>query len=281
MWKNKLCLGTNNQFDLSVIEQIKLFHKIGFDGFFTDYISRSNIKAQKKVADEIGMIYQSVHAPFGKMKEIWETGEEAVAELIDCLRACAENGISIMVAHTFIGFLDHSPNERGLENFSKVVAEAEKLGVKIAFENTEGEEYLAAVMKNFGSSPAVGFCWDTGHEMCYNRSKDMLSLYGNNLIATHLNDNLGIRSYGGEITWIDDLHLLPFDGIADWDNIVARLDKHNYDGILTFELNRLSKPERHENDFYKEMPIEQYLSLAYMRACRVASLRNRRNGLSL
>ena len=37
--------------------------------------------------------------------------------------------------------------------------------------------------------------------------------------------------------------------------------------------NRYSKPERHKNDFYKAMPIEQYLTLAYMRACRVAALR--------
>ena len=268
-------IGTNDQFELPVPEQIKLFRKIGFDGFFADYTSRADIKAQKKIADEIGMIYQSVHAPFGRMKEMWETGEEAAAELIDCLRACAENGIPMMVAHTFIGFQDHSPNERGLENFGKVVVEAERLGVKVAFENTEGEEYLAAVMERFGSSPAVGFCWDTGHEMCYNHSKDMLALYGDNLIATHLNDNLGIRDYEGETTWIDDLHLLPFDGIADWNHIVERLNRCNYNGILTFELNRWSKPDRHENDFYKEMPIEQYLTLAYMRACRVASLRGR------
>ena len=278
MWKTKLCLGTGCQFDLPVPEQIRLFRKIGFDGFFTDYTGPADVKEQKRLADETGMLYQSVHAPFGRMKEMWETGEEAAAELMDCLRACAENGIPMMVAHTFIGFQDHSPNARGLENFGKVVAEAERLGVKVAFENTEGEEYLAAVMERFGSSPAVGFCWDTGHEMCYNHSKDLLALYGDNLIATHLNDNLGIRDYGGETTWIDDLHLLPFDGIADWADIADRLNRCNYNGVLTFELNRLSKPDRHENDFYKEMPIEQYLTLAYMRACRVAALLERRRG---
>lgn len=49
----------------------------------------------------------------------------------------------------------------------------------------------------------VGFCLDAGHEMCYNHSADMLSLYGDRLIATHINDNLGIRDYGGKTTWID------------------------------------------------------------------------------
>ena len=219
------------------------------------------------------MIYQSVHAPFVRMNEMWKTGEEATAELIDCLHACKENGVPIMVAHTFLGFNSHTPNEKGLGNFGKVVHEAENLGVKVAFENTEGEEYLAAVMERFKDSPAVGFCWDTGHEMYYNHSKDMLSLYGDKLIATHINDNLGIRDFDGNITWIDDLHLLPFDGIADWQGIADRLNKCGYDGILTFELNRCSKPDRLENDFYNEMPIDQYLTLAFMRACMVAALR--------
>ena len=105
--------------------------------------------------------------------------------------------------------------------------------MKIAFENTEGEEYLTALMNAFKNDPSVGFCWDTGHEMCYNHSKDMLSLYGDKLICTHLNDNLGIRNYEGKITYLDDLHLLPFDGIADWDNLAARLKAHNYHDTLT------------------------------------------------
>ena len=271
MFKRKLCLGTNEQFELGNAEQIRLFKKIGFDGFFTDYTTRENIAEYRKLADELGMIYQSVHAPFVRMNEMWETGTEATTELIDCLHACGENGVPIMVVHAFKGY-DHSPNEKGIENFGKVVDEAERIGIKVAFENTEGEEYLAAVMERFKDSPAVGFCWDTGHEMCYNRSKDMLSLYGDKLIATHLNDNLGIRDFDGNITWYDDSHLLPFDGIADWQGIADRLTKCGYDGILTFELNRYSRPERFENDFYRDMPVEKYLTLAFMRACRVAAL---------
>lgn len=274
MWKNKLCLATSDQFELSIPEQIKLFKRIGFDGFFIEYTNRAAMTEYRKVADETDMIFQSIHAPFGKMKEIWESGEDAVAELIDCLQACAENRVPIMVAHTFIGFEDHSPNETGLENFGRVIKEAERLGVKIAFENTEGEEYLAAVMKRFGDSPMVGFCWDTGHEMCYN-SKDMLSLYGDRLIATHINDNLGIRDFDGKTTWIDDLHLLPFDGIADWQGIAGRLDRCGYSGIMSFELRRCSKPGRHENDYYAKMPIEDYLTQAFIRACKVASLRSK------
>ena len=274
MWKHPLCLGLSSQFERDPIDQIRLFRQVGFDGFFADWTSRADMAHQRKAADETGMLFQSVHAPFVRMHEMWtDSGKAAAAELVDCLHGCAENGVPIMVAHVFIGFNDHTPNARGLENFGVVVREAERCGVKIAFENTEGEEYLAAVMARFADSPAVGFCWDTGHEMCYNHSQDLVAVYGDRLIATHLNDNLGIRDFGGKITFRDDLHLLPFDGIADWSGIAARLDRCGFRGPMTFELNRCSKPDRLENDFYRELPIEKYLTLAYMRACRVAALR--------
>ncbi len=275
MWKRKLCLATSGQFARPVDEQIRLFAATGFEGFFTGWTHGEDIAHYAAVAREENMLYQSIHAPFTRMAEMWQGGERgdgALAELIDCLRVCADNAVPIMVAHAFIGFKDHTPTEIGVERFVRLAREAETLGVRLAVENTEGEEYLAAVMDACRDIPAVGFCWDTGHEMCYNHSRDMTALYGDRLIATHLNDNLSIRDFGGEITYIDDLHLLPFDGIADWDGIARRLNRCGFNGPLTFELNTLSKPNRHENDGYAALPLEQYLALAYGRACRVATL---------
>jgi len=131
------------------------------------------------------------------------------------------------------------------------------------------------LLEHFKDNDSVGFCWDSGHEMCYNYSKDLLALYGDKLIATHLNDNLGISNFGGRIYWTDDLHLLPFDGIADWDGIAKRLDRCGFNGIMTFELNIRSKPDRHENDIYTKMTIEEYIAECYKRACRVAVKRHR------
>ena len=52
---------------------------------------------------------------------------------------------------------------------------AKEYGIRIAFENTEGEEFLFALMEYFKDDAAVGFCWDSGHEMCYSYGKDLLS----------------------------------------------------------------------------------------------------------
>ena len=276
MYKTKLCLGTSSEFEISIEEQIKLFKKTGFDAFFTGW--DKNIKKYKALADELGLIYQSVHAPFSNAAKMWESkanAQEAVDELLCCVNDCAEAKVLILIVHPFIGFENTiRVSNHGIENFRIVVEAAKQAGVKIAFENVEGEEYLKALMDAFENYENVGFCWDSGHEMCYNRGKDMLSLYGNRLIATHINDNLGVSDLNGNIFWTDDLHLLPFDGIIDFSNVAARLNKCGYNDILTFELNKRSKPNRHENDKYTKLPIEEYVSECYIRACRIAYMKN-------
>ncbi len=268
-----ICIGTNSQFGLTDKQQIQLFCKTGFDGAFANWSRQLNVG---EFADELksnSMIFQSIHAPFDKMADVWaedvDKAKVAIDELKACLEDCIKYEVPIMVAHAFIGFDDHSPTQIGIDRIGELVALAENSGVKIAFENTEGIEYLDAITKAFIGSEAVGFCWDSGHEMCYNHSNDMLAKYGDRLLCTHLNDNLGISDKNGKIFWTDDLHLLPFDGIAGWDNIVHRLEKVKFEGPLTFELNTLSRPNRHENDKYSNMPIETYISEVYLRACKI------------
>ena len=280
--KTQLCLGLNSQFGIDNKEQLDLLKKVGFDAYFFDRKEGTNTKELKSYGDELGLICQSMHAPFVKMADMWELGpkncqksEEAVQELITCVEECAENQIPILVCHSYIGFGPQAPNQVGINNFERVVKRAGELGVKIAFENTEGEDYLEALMTAFVKYEHVGFCWDTGHEMCYNHSKDMMAKYGDRIFCTHLNDNLGIKSHEGVITFHDDLHLLPFDGIADWEEIVDRLNKYDFNEILTFELNTKSKPGRHENDIYDQMDITLYITEVYKRACRVAALKEK------
>ncbi|MBQ8894308.1 MAG: sugar phosphate isomerase/epimerase [Clostridia bacterium] len=277
MWNQKFALALSKSIVEDEIEQLRLIKEAGFDGYFPCWSRDKDLTPIIEEGNRLGLILQSIHAPFKNVKALWEedeaAAEDALSEQLECLRDCARFGAPIMVVHVFIGFKDHKPTQIGIQRYSVIVKEAEKLGVKVAFENTEGEEYLEALMLAFRSSPAVGFCWDTGHEMCYNRSRDMLALYGDKLICTHINDNLGIKDFRGEITYRDDLHLLPFDGIADWDDIAARLDKCGFDGIMTFELTRLSKKERHDNDIYAAMTATDYLAECFKRACRVAAKR--------
>ena len=276
MYRHLLGMNLSEAFGVSIEEQIKMIKNTGFEAFFTLWQKDYPIKEWAAIAKEQGLIYQSLHAPFGGVADIWrgpdDKAQAAVNDIIDCIHCACENGIEIVVSHCYIGFdgvVDIT--EKGLRRYTAIVDEAEKCGVKIAFENTEGEEYLEALMNAFADRKNVGFCLDTGHEMCYNFGKDLLEKWGDRLIATHINDNLGIKDYNGRIFWHDDLHLLPFDGIRDWKETAKRFRKHNYTGILTFELSKASKPNRHENDAYNKMSLEEYFSHCYMRACRFAS----------
>lgn len=277
MHKQKLCLSLSTSFKIPYEEQIKLFKSTGFEGCAIDLSDRSADSFKiAAAAKEENMLVSYLHAPFNKADDMWmsdEAGDIALAELLDCLETCSKLEIPAMVAHTFIGFdSDNIPTDIGIERYGALAIRAKELGVKLALENTEGEEYLFALMKELRDIDSVSFCWDSGHELCYNYGKDLLSLYGDRLAVTHINDNLGIRDFGGKITYIDDLHLLPFDGITDWDAAAKRLVKCGFDGPISFELTTQSKPGRHENDKYGAMPIEAFIAEAYIRACRFANL---------
>lgn len=275
----RLGMNISGEFGRSLTEQIPLLRETGFEAFFSHWKPGEDLSPLREAADGCGMLFQSVHAPFGRIMELWEseeTGQTAADELVDCVHVCAANEVPIMVCHTVSGFKRPNPTARGIENFGRVVRAAGEAGVKIAFENLQGEEYLAVLMDAFSGEPHVGFCWDTGHEHCYN-CFDIAALYGERMIATHLNDNLGVWDFGGEITCRDDLHLMPFDGAIDWADIAHRLNRSNYQGILTFEVKR-TDTGRHENDAYRRMSTEEFFAEVYKRACRFARMVQRDRG---
>ena len=268
----KLCIGTGMGFSLPVEEQIILIKKAGFDGFFTDAEDYEKIEKYACIAKKEGLAYQSIHAPFGNMHIMWEGNDEEAQEvmnmLFSCIDSCKKAEVKILICHVIIGMERHTPNKKGAERFLKVAEYAKENGVRIAFENTEGEEYLQAVLDICKNLDNVGFCYDSGHERCYNYNKDMLSLYGDRLIATHLNDNLGMKDVNKK-TWHDDLHLLPFDGDSDWDYIALRLKKATCPQYLTFELISQNKPGRNEHDIYKDMDFAAFVAEAYKRALQI------------
>ena len=278
MWKQKLGLSLMGNLGIPMEEEIRLIKKCGFDAVSPDWTTdKDALKSWVETAREVGLDLHFLHAPFGGATAMWKDegaqGEAALQELLDCLEDCADLHIPLLVVHAYIGDFDlpGTPTALGFERYGKLVEAAKTRGVKVAFENTEGEDYLFALLEYFKEEPFVGFCWDSGHEMCYNHSKDLLALYGNRLLVTHLNDNLGISRFDGKTFWTDDLHLLPFDGIADWDELGRRLNKTRLPEYLNLELTVRSKPERHENDVYAAMDPCTYLTECYKRACRIAA----------
>lgn len=275
MYKQKIGISIGSDYGVPTSEALKIIKEVGFDAVSPFWKGSSELAEEVETSARLGLEVQSLHAPFNRAAAMWSAdasvSEPVKKELFECIDSCERFAIPVMVVHTWIGF-DYTFDKDSLYfgNFEELVEYAESKNVKIAFENTEGEEYLFALMDHFENNETVGFCWDSGHELCYNRSADLLARFGERLIMTHLNDNLGISRFDGKIFWTDDLHLLPYDGITNWDHSVARLKKSKYMPILNLELAIKSKPGRHDNDVYSEMPLVGYLTEAYKRACRIA-----------
>lgn len=275
MYKQKLGMSVGYNYPIPTLDVVKMLKNIGFDAISPEWKEGAELAAVIETAREYGLLVESLHAPFGNTAAMWSFDENisnpAKMELLKALDDCKTWNVPIMVVHTWIGFdYEFDASKLNFQNFDELIARAEEYGITIAFENVEGEEYLFALMEHYKENDIVGFCWDSGHEMCFNHSQDMLAKYGDRLVMTHLNDNLGISNFEGNLIWTDDLHLLPYDGVADWDDNIERLRKSRHMDILNFELTISSKPNRHENDMYGQMGLELYFTEAYKRACRIA-----------
>ena len=275
MWKQKIGMSVGPFSEIPSAETVRLIAAAGFDAVSPIWREDEDLGEVLAAAEECGLAVQSLHAPYLQAAAMWSSDPEvfvpAVEEMMTVVASCVKYRIPVLVVHAWIGF-EYDFDEANLcfDHYDALVRCAEENGFTVAFENTEGEEYFFALMERYKENLAVGFCWDSGHEMCYNHSKDLLAKYGDRLCMTHLNDNLGIRRFDGATYWTDDLHLLPYDGIADWEDNVCRLKNAAPQEYLNFELTTHSKPDRHENDVYAALPPEVYLAEAYKRACRIA-----------
>ena len=264
-----------NHYSLPVAEVIPLLRKAGFAAVSPVWTKDLDLSAIAAATTEQGMTIQSLHSPAGNTAHLWSSDPALYADLLDSILqsidACSRLGIPILVQHGWYGF-DYSFCQERLyfDNFDRIVDYAATRGVSIAFENLEGEEFLAALMTRYRGNANVGYCWDSGHDHCYPHKLDFLAEFGDRLMMTHLNDNLGLRDPLGRPTGDDDLHYLPYDGNLNWDQAIHRLQKAKKLDILNFEFKILSHSKNPKDQIYTHLPLQQYLELAGKRARQIA-----------
>ncbi len=273
-----LCLALGMQLDVPVIDQPELLKTAGFDSFAFDRVKNGTSELTEvlmKKAEKLDLTCEYIHAPFYGMDDIWhdeggELAEIMLKDLYATINDCSDFGVKYAVLHAIIGMDNFNPTALGLERLDDIIDYAVKKDVYLAFENTEGEMYLEAILNRYSDVKNVGFCFDSGHELCYNYGKDILSKYGDRLFVTHLNDNKGMT--GDELTFYDDSHLLPFDGIADWNGIAKRIKSFDYNGTLSFEVISKGRPTRTDNEIYKNLSSQEYVNEAYFKAVKFVNM---------
>ena len=273
----KIGFSLQKKYSLSVQELLPLVRTSGFSAISPAW--DADPKYLGTVADLAAMhelSIQSLHAPPSNAFRLWSSdpaiSEELTLNILSAVDDCVRFHIPILVMHPWTGFqYTFDPEHLYFSNFDRIVHYALEHDIQIAFENLEGEPFLAALMHRYQALDSIGYCWDCGHEQCYSPKTDFLSLYGDRLIMTHLNDNRGLRDPNGNLASPDDLHYIPGDGIADWDRQVRRLKKAKPQHTLNFELKPVSFSTYEDDLIYVNMPLEQYIAQAGERALQIAN----------
>ncbi len=241
-------------------ELLPLGKQAGFDGGF---IGQELANFSEKIeplydfSKEENMVIETIHSTIPGCYDLWtegNAGEEYVAILKNNIDNCKKFSIPILVVHIQVKEEAENSSELGIRRLESVVAYAKEKGIRIAFENINAPELLFQVMNHFQDSH-VGFCYDSGHEACHTPGVEFLPILGNRLFCTHLHDNDGVG----------DLHLLPFDGVLDFERICRQLREVNYQGNITLELC-------YSGDYRGKMSKVEFLNKAYECTCRMKEM---------
>ena len=266
-------------YQYSDLDTMKCMCEAGFDSFFTSFMSEADTARFLNTAEQAGLRYESIHAPFRGLNCIWDEGEKGdayVKELMAVADTCKQFGIGYFTLHCMNvpqfnidvnGVVKWS--QLGLDRFRRVVDHAGECGVKACFENVEFPQFeMKQLMDAFRKEghEALGFTWDIGHEHCYPAPDfDVAEEFGALLVGTHIHDNFG-QANPHVITWNDDTHILPFDGTVDFRKVARSLKKCGYQGTLTVETGRKTEIV----PWYRDLSIDAYLAMIHERLERIA-----------
>ena len=257
-------------FNIPLKEQMLSVKKVGFDGVFFDWNDTEEFSENVNFAREIGLEIASIHAPFDGIADMWlEEKPPIFHKLIRCIDSCGELDIETIVCHVYIGFDTVAKvTDKGLKNFSLLIDEAEKHGINLAFENTEGVECLYGIKEHLSYRKNCGFCIDTGHELCYNAGYDLLKDFGDKLFFLHINDNMGVT--GDRVFWTDDAHIIPFkQGKVNWERLCNNLKRLKWDKWISLELCMQNKPGKHTHDDLIGVTPDEFFKMAFNAAKRI------------
>jgi sugar phosphate isomerase/epimerase len=116
-----------------------------------------------------------------------------------------------------------------LRTLDALIPVAERVGVRIAVEVIPNALSTARQLVRLIEDeelPQLGICLDVGHARLQGDVMDALETVAGYLVTTHLHDNRGHA----------DDHLVPFDGVIDWGELLIGFQKVGYDGTLLLEL---------------------------------------------
>ena len=246
-----LAVVVNNENEnVSIIETIDAIKKAGFKDVFIQWYNEDLALSQEEQLSyirkqDLNIIF--AHLGYQNINDLWLSNEEGnliVDRYKNDIRICSENNIPMVVMHLTRKSVAPEYNELGLRRIQEIVDYANSLGIKVAFENTKIKGYLEYVIEHI-KNENVGICFDSGHYHVHFKDEFDFSKFKDRIFAVHLHDN----------DQSDDLHLMPFDGTIDWEDVIKKLKENGYNGPVTMELCYRYN--------YSDMGIEKFYEKGY------------------
>jgi sugar phosphate isomerase/epimerase len=172
--------------------------------------------------------HTAYYLPFGSAFDAIHAA--AVEEAERCLHVFADVGASLMNLHLDCRVPGHDIafiNRRNVRAIEQLLPAADRLGIRLMVENTEGDDAdaLAPVLDPL---PTVGLHLDIGHaniRTAKSLAPSLLARYADRLLHVHFSDNKGRG----------DDHLAIGAGTVEWKREIRGLKAAGYDGTITLE----------------------------------------------
>ncbi len=224
------------------IPLVELFAKVANHGFrklaltnnpqhcdFDEHTGRLQLIAY---AHEHRLSFDTLHVPVNQIYDITSKHSEsrmgAVCNVANTMHAARVLGVrTVILSATHALPSPHGSDTRSLIHaLEGLIETAEIMGINLALRNLiekQSLESLAAALREY-SSPRFGLCYDTALDLLADHEPYMLlDEFGGRLKAVIFADTDGKVAR----------NLVPFTGIADWQQVCAMLTDHGYRETVT------------------------------------------------
>lgn len=197
------------------------------------------VAEQKALISSHGLEVSQAHAPWRTPKDgDPEERKRWVIAMKKAIRGTNALGCTRFVVHPLFPYMDSAENPEEVwamnEEFLAELADyAKGYGVNVCFENMPFPlfpittvEHCIEMVDKLGRDN-LKICLDTGHAAIFTGADvaSAVKKIGQRLEAVHIHDNMGKN----------DEHLIPGDGIVDWDEFAKALKEIGFDKVISLE----------------------------------------------
>lgn len=246
------CIHTWFGFELPLEDRVRLIKEAGFSSvmlWWSDEHQQpgANKENHPDIIRKLGLHIENVHLPFSYANNIWLdnlNGELAFSMYSKCIEDSRRHDFPIAVMHPNRSVNPPPVNAMGLDRLRRLSEKAAQADTVLALENVSKWNYTDSILTEI-DLPALGFCYDCGHDLLYSSKPYELPLkFADRLVAVHLHDNM----------MENDDHMLPTEGMINLPALLHSINESGYKGPMSLEVTN-PKPG--------EGPVD-YLNRAYI-----------------